>query len=87
MGPMSAGQSSALRLRCSDGVATWGISAEIAHGRGVPLVHSSGLPALSGPHYSIAAGEGSEPAEERQRGCWAPWGSNACGGASVLGVH
>ena len=68
MGPMSAGQSSALRLRCSDGVAAWGISAEIAHGRGVPLVRSPGLPALLGPHYSIAAGEGSEPAEERQKG-------------------
>ena len=69
MGPMSAGQSSALRSRCSDGVAAWGISAEIAHGRRVPPVHSSGLPALSGPHYSIAAGKWSEPAEYRQRRC------------------
>ena len=69
MGPMSAGQPSALRSRCSDGVAAWGISAEIAHGRRVPPVHSSVLPALSGPHYSIAAGKWSEPAEERQRRC------------------
>ena len=70
-----ARQPSALRLRCSDGVAAWDISAEIAHGRGVPLVRSPGLPALSGPHYSIAAGEGSEPAEERQRGCWPQGGA------------
>ena len=69
MGPMSAGQSSALRSRCSDGVAAWGISAEIAHGRCVPLVRSPGQPALSGPHYSIAAGKWSEPAEYRQRRC------------------
>ena len=62
-------QPSALRSRCSDGAAAWGISAGNACARCVPPVHSPGLPALSGPHYSIAAGEGSEPAEERQRGC------------------
>ena len=64
-----ARQPSALRLRCSDGVAAWGISAGNTCARRVPPVHLPGLPALSGPHYSITAGEGSEPAEERQRGC------------------
>ena len=64
-----AGQPSALRLRCSDGAVAWGISAGNACVRCVLPVHSSVLPALSGPHYSITAGEGSEPAEERQRGC------------------
>ena len=64
-----ARQPSALRLRCSDGVAAWCISAGNACVRCVLPVHSSVLPALSGPHYSIAAGEGSEPAEERQKGC------------------
>ena len=62
-------QPSALRLRCSDGVAAWCISAGNACACRVPPVHSPVLPALSGPHYSIAAGEGSKPAEERQRGC------------------
>ena len=69
MGPMSAGQPSALRLRCSDGAVAWGISAGNACVRCVLPVHSSVLPALSGPHYSITAGEGSEPAEERQEAC------------------
>ena len=69
MGPMSAGQPSALRLRCSDGAAAWGISAGNTCVRCVLPVHSSVLPALSGPHYSITAGEGSEPAEERQEAC------------------
>ena len=64
-----ARQPSALRLRCSDGVAAWCISAGNTYARCVPPVHSPGLSALSGPHYSIAAGEWSEPAEERQEAC------------------
>ena len=78
-----SGQPSALRSRCSDGVAAWCISAENACARCVPPVHSPGLSALSGPHYSIAAGEGSEPAEERQEACWPQGGANVCGGASA----
>ena len=39
-----ARQPSALRLRCSDGVAAWGISAKITHGRRVPPLLLPGRP-------------------------------------------